>query len=153
MCYKLESPLHDFKTISDKGFLLMEQIISAYRHQNTPGSLLAVSFLMGQGADETSFLEPKTVSKMKTLLQVPLRKSEKNRWKTRKEKTRKREAEVKENWKDRGEYGETNSVVNTSNQMELERGIWWAGIIRLEPYLSHIGRYLKKLLLCKGRVH
>lgn len=90
MCYKLESPLHDFKTIRDKGFLLREQIISAYGHQNTPGNLLADSFLIGQGAGETSFLEPKTVSKMKTLLQVPLWKSEKNRWKKRKEKTRKR---------------------------------------------------------------
>lgn len=51
---------------------------------------MADSFLIGLGAGETSFLEPKTVSKMKTLLQVPLWKSEKNRWKKRKEKTRKR---------------------------------------------------------------
>ena len=42
---------------------------------------------------------------------------------------------------------------NKIKKNEIERGVRWSGIIHLEPYLFQIGRYVKKLLLSKGRVH
>lgn len=41
--------------------------------------VLVLSYLIGQGAGETSFLEPNTVSKMKTHLQVLLRRNKRKK--------------------------------------------------------------------------
>ena len=97
-------------------------MLSLYGHQNMPGNLLAISFHMGKGVGETAFLEPKIVSKIKVLLQVSLRKREKNRWKKRKQG---RDAEVKENQTDMN-MGQLTQLLTQQSNRTGERLHWWS---------------------------
>lgn len=91
MCCELGSYLHDFKAISDKGFWLMEQILS----------LTVNRTLLGTWSSEGK----NNLSRTKTLAIW--------RWwrKIKKKKKQKQEAGVKEkNWKERGELGNLGSL-------------------------------------------
>ena len=98
-------------------------MLSLYGHQNMPGNLLAISFHMGKGVGETAFLEPKIVSKIKVLLQVSLRKSEKK--KDGKKRKQGRDAEVKENQTDMN-MGQLTQLLTQQSNRTGERLHWWS---------------------------
>lgn len=94
-CCELGSPLHEFKAIHNKGFPPWSTFFLLTDARTLLGTVLVLSYLIGQGAGETSFLEPNTVSKMKTHLQVLLRRNKRKKMEKIKKTARKREAGVK----------------------------------------------------------
>lgn len=106
------------------------------------------------GYNKTPFLEPETVSKMKMPLQLPSRKDKKKKREKKWARNERTGAGIKKEVK-RGECGETARDVeiyhwrhcwHKQSKWNWRKGFVRTDTVHLNPYLPHIGRYLKKLL-------